>query len=199
MIRFGSGPIRKSFRSIPTLETPRMILRKILPSDEGDMFEYSRDPDTSQYLLWEPHSSREFTKAHIRFLQEEYRRAAFFDWALVLKENGKMIGTCGFTEIYEREKRAEIGYVLSPRYHRLGLAPEAVRQVMQYGFETLGLLRLEARFMEDNKASEKVLIRLGFQDDTKKKEILTKRGKKQRIITYALTANEYFENKKRRD
>ena len=177
--------------SFPTLETPRLSLRKILPEDEEDMYEYSKDPETSKFLLWEPHNSRDFTRGHLKYLQVQYQKAAFFDWALVLKETGKMIGTCGFTEIYEREKRAEIGYVIAPAFHRQGYAPEALRRVMEYGFDTLGLLSLSGRLMEDNKASEKVLTRLGFQPDKSKKESIYKRGKKQRILTYTLTKEEY--------
>ncbi len=192
-----SGPIRRSFRTIPTLQTERLYLRKILPEDEDDMYEYSKDPETSKYLLWEPHSSRNFTRGHLKYLQAQYQKAAFFDWALVLKESGKMIGTCGFTEIYEREKRAEVGYVISPLYHRQGFAPEALKRVMEYAFDTLGLVSLSGRFMEDNLASEKVLSRLGFQKDERKRESIHKRGKKQRIFTYTLTKEEYRKHMKR--
>jgi ribosomal-protein-alanine N-acetyltransferase len=102
-----------------------------------------------------------------------------------------MIGTCGFTEIYEKEKRAEVGYVIAPKFHRRGFAPEALKKVMEYGFETLGLLQLDARFMEDNLASQKVLLRLGFTPNQTKKESIVKRGKKQRILTYSITREQY--------
>lgn len=186
-----SGPIRRSFRDIPTLETPRLILRKILPQDLEDMYTYSRDPETSKYLLWEPHTSREFTRAHIHYLQKEYQSASFFDWALIHKETGKMIGTCGFTEIYERSKCAEVGYVLSPDFHRMGLAPEALLRVMSYGFDVLGLHKLSGRFMEDNLASRKVLEKSGYREDTTKREYFYKRGKKQQILTFSITCEEY--------
>ena len=142
MFGFQLYPIRRSFRNIPTLETTRLTLRKILPRDEDDMYTYSRDPETSKYLLWEPHSSREYTRAHIRYLQDAYNRAGFFDWAVIEKESGRMIGTCGFTEIYEREKRAEVGYVIAPEFHRRGFAPEALQRIMDYGFLELGLVKL---------------------------------------------------------
>lgn len=196
MFGFQLYPIRRSFRNIPTLETTRLTLRKILPRDEDDMYTYSRDPETSKYLLWEPHSSREYTRAHIRYLQDAYNRAGFFDWAVIEKESGRMIGTCGFTEIYEREKRAEVGYVIAPEFHRRGFAPEALQRIMEYGFLELGLVKLSGRFMEDNDASRKVLERFGFTDDTRKKESIIKRGKKQRIFTYSLTKEEYLKRKK---
>ena len=190
-------PIRRSFRNIPVLETRRLTLRKILPEDEDDMYEYSRDPETSKFLLWEPHTSREYTRAHIHYLQNAYNRAAFFDWGLIEKGSGKMIGTCGFTEIYEREKRAEVGYVISPKYHRKGFAPEALARVIEYGFVTLGLEKLSGRFMEDNTASRKILERFGFTDDTTKNESTMKRGKKQKIFTYSLTKEAYLQRAKK--
>ena len=65
-----------------------------------------------------------------------------------------------------------------------------------YGFETLGLIKLSGRFMEDNEASRKILERFGFTDDTTKSESIYKRGKKQRILTYSLTKEEYCDLKK---
>lgn len=194
-----SGPIRKSFRAIPTLETPRLVMRKILPKDEEDMFEYASDPETSRFLLWEPHSSRAFTRGHIQYLQRLYQSARFFDWALVEKKSGKMIGTCGFTEIYEKKKCAEVGYVLSPRFHRMGLCPEALERMMDYGFFTLDLVKLSGRFMEENEASRKVLLKMGYREDTEKSEYFYKRGTKQRILTYSVTKEEYEAWKQAKD
>lgn len=107
-----------------------------------------------------------------------------------------MIGTCGFTEIYEKELRAEIGYVLSPSFHKKGLATEAVEKVLSYGFSSLGLKKISARFMEDNLASKRLLEKFDFFDDTTGKETIFKRGKKQTIYTYSLLRKDY--NKKER-
>lgn len=196
MFSFADTSIRKRFRRIPILETERLILRKIVLSDTSDMYEYSRDPETSKFLLWEPHPNLRYTRSHILYLQKAYAKGEFFDWGVVEKESGIFIGTCGFTEIYEKEKRAEIGYVLSPRFHRRGYAPEAVECILHYGFEELGLEKCSGRFMEENTASQKVLTRLGFQNDTTKHEDFFKRGKLQKILTYSLTKPE-FEKKYR--
>ena len=156
------------------------------------MYEYSRNPKTSEFLLWEPHTSKNYTKAHIRYLQSQYQKGAFFDWALIEKKSGKMIGTCGFTEIYEKKLIGEIGYVISPEFQRKGYATEAVQKVLKYGFCTLKLEKISARFMGDNIGSKKILLNVGFQDDTKRKETIIKRGKKQTIYTFSLLKNEYL-------
>lgn len=183
--------IRKSFRHIPQLETDRLILRKILVSDARDMYEYSKNPETSRYLLWDPHPSLFYTRFFIRHLQRKYAKGQFFDWALIEKQSKKMIGTCGFTEIYEDSLSCEVGYVLSPRFHRRGLAPEALRCVLQYGFETLGLKKASGRIMADNAASRKVLLRFGFWEDATRDEEILKNGKMQKIQTYSLLREEF--------
>lgn len=189
-------PIRNRFRNIPTLSTERLILRKILPSDRDDMFEYSRDPRTSRYLLWEPHPNAQFTACHLADLQRLYAKAQFFDWAIVEKASGKMIGTVGFTQIYERKKYAEVGYVLSPAFQRRAIAPEALGAILCYGFETLGFNFVIARFMEPNEPSRKVLEKFGFQEDKSKRDSVIKRGKRERIITFFLTKNIYQDQNK---
>ena len=155
------------------------------------MYAYARDPQTSRYLLWEPHTSPLVTQNHLEYLQRQYRRCAFFDWALVEKESGKMIGTCGFTQIYESKKEAEVGYVIAPSHQRRGFAPEALREVMRYGFERLGFLLLEAHVMEGNEASRIVLERLGFQKEEYSGATFYKRGKKERILTFVLPVERY--------
>ncbi|MFA6948408.1 MAG: GNAT family N-acetyltransferase, partial [Eubacteriales bacterium] len=73
--------LRKIFSRIPELETQRLILRRMRPSDADDMYEYSRDPEVTRYLLWSPHPSRDYTKRYLEQLQSEYRLGEFYDWA----------------------------------------------------------------------------------------------------------------------
>ncbi|MBR2353528.1 MAG: GNAT family N-acetyltransferase, partial [Clostridia bacterium] len=83
--------------------------------------------------------------------------------AVVEKESGRMIGTCGFTRFDFPHNGAEIGYVLHPDFHGKGYATEAAARVVRYGFETLGLHRIEAKFMQGNDASLHVMEKLGMR------------------------------------
>ena len=78
------------FTKIPTLETQRLLLRKILISDYQDMYDYSSRPETSRYLLWSPHVSPRYTRKYISYLQGQYRDENFYDFALIEKDNGKV-------------------------------------------------------------------------------------------------------------
>ena len=73
-----------------------------------------------------------------------------------------MIGTCGFTSFSCPDDSAEIGYVLHPDYWGQGLAAEAVQAVLTFGFENLLLHRVEARFIEGNVASLRVMQKVGM-------------------------------------
>ena len=122
--------VYKIFGRIPTIETERLILRKMKPSDSRDMYEYSRLPEVTRYLLWEPHTNPSQTLDYLEYLQTRYRVGDFYDWAVVEKSRGKMIGTCGFTSLDFSNNAAEVGYVLNPAFWGKGLAPEALMRVM---------------------------------------------------------------------
>lgn len=150
------------FRKIPVLSTPRLTLRALQVSDAFDLFDYARRSDVTKYLLWFPHRSVEYTKEYLRYIGQRYAVGSFYDWALINRDDGKMIGTCGFTSIDLANRSAEIGYVLNPDYRGHGLAAEAGAEVLRFGFEVLGLNRIEARIMQGNDASLRVAEKLGM-------------------------------------
>ena len=155
--------ILRNFKNIPVLQTDRLCLRKILVSDYQDMYEYSKRDDVTKYLLWNKHPSLEYTKQYTEYLQSRYRIGDYYDWAIELKEEKKMIGTCGFTRFDYSNNSAEIGYVLNPEYWHLGYCSEAVRKIIEFGFTTLKLNRIEAKFMKENTQSLNVMQGCGMK------------------------------------
>lgn len=151
------------FSHIPTLETGRLTLRGMRVSDAPDMYAYASREDVTRYLLWQPHRSMSYTRDYLTYVGQRYRTGDFFDWALVCRADGRMIGTCGFTSFDFAASSGEIGYVLNPDYSGQGLATEAVREILRFGFERLGLHRLEARFMRGNDRSRRLMERVGMQ------------------------------------
>ena len=150
------------FSSIPTLETDRLTLRRMSVGDVDDMYDYARRRDVTEYLLWYPHQSKKYTSDYLRYIAARYRIGEFYDWAVVEKESGRMIGTCGFTRFDLPHDVGEIGYVLNPDFHGKGYATEAAKRVIDFGFSELGLHRIEAKFMEGNEASLHVMEKLGM-------------------------------------
>ena len=183
--------LRKSLlKSIP-LETERLILRYIEPTDVEDMFEYSSVDEVCEYLLWSPHLNIDVTKGYIEFLQKRYLRGLYADWAVTLKDSGKMIGTCGYANINTHEKSCEIGYVLSPRYRNKGYMTEAVVAVLKLTFEVLQLKSAHLRIINENEDSKRLARRVGFVLDRVEYQELEIKGMLRDIAHYSMTFEMY--------
>jgi len=154
--------VYRIFSNIPEIHTDRLVLRRLKVADSWDMFEYAKNPDVTEFLTWRAHPNIEYTREYLQFVGTHYTIGDFFDWAIVLAEEDKMIGTCGFTRIDYTNNCAEIGYVINPAYRGREIADEAVRAVMRFGFERLKLNRIEAKFMEHNLASKRVMEKTGM-------------------------------------
>lgn len=185
--------IYRLFSHIPTLESPRLILRGMRVSDASDMYEYARRPSVTEYLTWEPHASEEETARYLTYVGQRYRTGDFYDWAVVDKESGRMIGTCGFTSFNCSADSAEIGYVLNPTHQGKGLATEAVLRVLDFGFTELNLHRIEAHFIQGNDASRRLMERVGMQFEGFARESMKIKGRYRTIGTCGILRREFEE------
>ncbi len=179
------------FSKMPTLVTDRLIMRKMLVSDYADMYDYASRPLTTKFLLWSPHESPKFSKKYLNYIQGQYREENFYDFALVDKQSGKMIGTCGFTKFDLENNSAEIGYVLSPDFWGKGLAAEALRRIMAFGFDTLSLHRITAKIMDGNTQSMRVAEKCGMRHEATLVEAMLIKGQYRTIHEYAILAREW--------
>lgn len=150
------------FSHLPELLTERLTLRKMMVIDSQDMYEYASRNDVTKYLTWYPHPDRGYTKQYLQYLGNRYAAGMFYDWAVVFEPDCKMVGTCGFTSFNCAFDSAEVGYVLNPDYWGRGIATEALERVLQFGFEELRLHRIEAKFIQGNEASLRVMERVGM-------------------------------------
>ena len=182
--------VREVYSHMPMLETPHLILRKLMRADVADMNEFSRREEVSKYLLWDRHTSMRYTKAYLSDLLRSYRDFTYFEWAVTLKENRKMIGTCGFTKFHYGSNTGEIGYSLHPDYWGRGYATEAAKATVEFGFSELDLYQIEAYFALENTASRRVLehCRMTYQGETQPMVI---KGIERRIGLAILTREEY--------
>ena len=188
--------LKEIFSNLPRFETERLILRRIENMDYADMFEYSADPDVTKYLTWKPHEKIEDTKDYIVGLQKRYDSGKFFDWGLVCREDGRFIGTCGFTSINIVQNTCEVGYVLSKKYWGRGYMTEALECVMDFAFNYFGFYKVEARFIEGNINSQKVMQKMGMLYERVNKNALHVKGEYKNVHTYTITIDE-FENRKK--
>ena len=179
------------FSDIPTLETDRLLLRAMRREDAEDMYEYASKSEVTRFLLWSEHGSLSYTGEYLKYVESRYSIGDFYDWAIVLKESGKMIGTCGFAKIDIVNNSAEIGYVLNPAYRGREIALEAAERVLRFGFEALELNRIEARYMEGNDASRRVMEKLGMSFEGIERESVFVKGSYRTVGKYAILARDF--------
>lgn len=147
------------------LETDRLILREWQLSDLDDFFEYCSVPGTGEAAGWPHHKNKEESLAIMtRFIQNKKT------FALVYKENKKVIGSLGLEKYGNEEELSEffayqgreIGYVLSAAYWGRGLMTEVVKAVISYCFDELNLDFLLCGHYFKNHRSMRVQEKCGF-------------------------------------
>jgi ribosomal-protein-alanine N-acetyltransferase len=165
---------RDIFLEHPELETARLVLRRLTPDDAADIFAYASDPDVAALTTWEAHRTLDDTHAFLERVAGWYADGFGGPWGVILKESGRVIGTCGMAIVPEH-RRAELGYALARACWGQGLMTEAVVAVIDYGFATLSLNRIEARCLPENLASARVLEKAGLTyEGTLREQYLTK-------------------------
>ena len=184
--------VLRYFRDPPEIVTPRLLLRRMKKTDYRDMYEYACDPCVTKFLTWLPHTSPAYTMRYLAYVATRYRAGEFYDWAVVFREDQKMIGTCGFTSFSYDHNSGEIGYVLNPAYWGRGIAAEAVRAVMQFGFLTLNLHRIEAKFIMGNDASRRVMEKAGMTFEGFQRDAMYIQGEYRTIGTCAILFSEFI-------
>lgn len=177
------------------LETGRLLLRRMAVADATDMYEYACLGEVTRYLLWQEHPNLSYTERYLRYVQGEYRKGRYFDFAIVYKENGKMIGTVGFTELDMTSHTAEIGYVINPAYSGRGIATEAVSAFLNYAFMELDMERVEGRYMAENAASRRVMEKCGMHFEGVLRSLMEVKGVRRDIGICSILKEEYFKKK----
>ena len=149
------------FKSLPTLESERLILRGISADDLPGVFAYASIPEVSRYLPWAPHQSLDDTKIWLDSALESCEAGGVSPWAIVLKETGALIGTIEIR--IPSEGVGAVGFVIGSAYWGRGLTPEALGLVLGAAFEHLGLARIEGVCDVENIASARVMEKAGMQ------------------------------------
>lgn len=176
------------------LETKRLLLRKFKESDSKDVFEYAKNDLVGPNAGWKPHKTEEESKQIInKFIEKDDT------YAIVLKSENKVIGSIGFHEkgsdsSIENKCQREIGYALNPKYWGQGIVPEAVKAVIEYGFNELNVDLIWCGHAEFNYNSKRVIEKCGFTYKfTKKQNLIHLNNKEILSLFYNISKKEYNE------
>ena len=178
-------------KNLPSLETDRLILRKMTLNDAEAVFAYASDPEVTRYVVFDTHRSIKDSKAFLQLVLEQYESGGEAVWGIVYKGDHCFVGTCGFTNWKANHARAEVGYTLSKEYWGQGLMSEAVRAMISFGFERMDLNRIEARCIAENIASARVMEKAGmlYEGTLRQREFI--KGVRRDIKIYSILRSEF--------
>jgi ribosomal-protein-alanine N-acetyltransferase len=145
------------------LRTPRFALVPIGRDDIDDLLLHFGDPRVTEHLDIRPLVDRSDARDVVDWAEALRTTGAGVRWA-IRDARGGFVGTCGFHLMtFERGRRAEVGYDLGPRHWGRGVIDEVLPTALAFGFDVLGLRRIEAMVTPGNDHSCAVLDRHGFR------------------------------------
>ncbi len=151
--------------TIPRMETAHLTLRAVTPADRAAVFALFADQRVAVPTHIAPFAGIEQADALIASFDRRFTAQGGIRWGLTLTGDDTLIGTAGFGGIDAETYRARIGYNLAYAHWGRGLATEAVRALVGFGFAQLQLHRIEATTNLDNLGSMRVLAKVGFTEE----------------------------------
>ena len=151
-----------NFHPFKNLETERLLMRRLAASDIKEIRELRGNPETMKFIPRPLVTTDEEALEHFKMIDEKIENNSGINWAITLKGNPKLIGIIGHYRIQPENHRCELGYMILPQYNGQGIVTEAIKVVLEYGFDDLNMHSIEAVIDPENFASERVLIKNGF-------------------------------------
>ncbi len=147
------------------IETERLILRRFTLDDAQAMYEnWASDPDVTKFLTWPAHSRINVSKLVLEEWVSLYADKNYYQWAIVLKEYGNdPIGSISAVRMDDAVDMVHIGYCLGKEWWHRGIMSEALKAVIDFFFDKVGVNRIESRHDPRNPHSGTVMKKCGMK------------------------------------
>lgn len=177
--------------TIPRIKTPRLRLRPYGPADAGALQRLAGDPAVAGTTLRIPHpypdgAAESWIGTHAAL----WAAQAELVLAITAASSGELLGSIGLVFEAAQEK-AELGYWIGVPYWNQGYATEAVRAVLDHGFRSLGLNRIEAHHLAHNPASGRVLTKAGMRREGLAPQAVMKDGVPRDVVFYGILRQDW--------
>ncbi|RKX32096.1 MAG: GNAT family N-acetyltransferase [Verrucomicrobia bacterium] len=173
-------------RHLPTLATERLNLRPFTLADAEFVRELAGAPAIYATTQNIPHPYEEgMAEKWIATHASNFYEGRGVQLAITLKEAGRLVGAIALTA-RPAHKRAELGYWIGLPYWGNGYCTEAAREVIRYGFETLGLHKINAHHLSENPASGRVMEKAGMSREGIMVDHFLKDGAFRSVTAYAI-------------
>jgi ribosomal-protein-alanine N-acetyltransferase len=153
------------------IETKRLLLRRFVREDALPMYKtWATDSDVTRYLSWFPHENVEVTKNILNTWIEQYKSTEYYNWAVAIKDNKKLMGSISVVRQYKEHDVCEIGYCYGKEFWGKGYGTEALEGVIDFMINKVGFNRVHAYHHAENEASGKVMKKAGMKYEGRMRE-----------------------------
>ena len=176
------------------IRTERLSLRPFSRGDVDAVYSYRSRDDVSEYLFDHPMTHEECAEAvRLRIGQVAFTgEGDKIVLGVERLDDARLIGEVSLIWRSVPDLQGEVGYIFHPDAHGRGFASEAARALVAFGFEVMGLHRIYARCDARNRASERVMQRLGMRREAHFREHMQIKGRWDEELIYAILEHEYF-------
>ncbi|MDT7837064.1 GNAT family N-acetyltransferase [Aquabacterium sp. OR-4] len=176
----------------PTLHTPRLLLRELLPADVPALHAIHADAEAMRWFGTDAPADLAATAAVItRFASWRLAANPGVRWGIARRSDGRLIGSCGLFAWNRDWAKCSTGYELAADARGQGLMCEALAAAMAWGFEAMALNRIEAQIHPDNQPSIALVSGLGFQREGLLREVARWGGQFHDLAQYALLRRDW--------
>lgn len=179
------------FTTYPILETARLKMRKLSRFDTQAIFEIRNDYQVTKYNIGDAYTNIEQARDLIRNIQSEYVERKTVRWGITVKPNDKVVGMVGFNYWDRNDHRAAIGFDLRQDHWRKSFMTEAACEVIRFGFQNMGLNRIEADASIYNVGSITLLQNIGFNQEGIQREQYYEDSDYHDLVLFALLKREW--------
>jgi len=156
--------LNRSFTPFPILTTERLNLRRLLITDEQEIFTLRSDSEINKYLDRQVSNTIDDARKFINMVNENINRNDSLYWAITLSDRNILVGTICLFGFSDENDKCEIGYELLTNFQGQEIMKEAAEKVIDFAFNTIKVQKIEALVHRDNQSSIKLLEKLPFRN-----------------------------------
>ena len=176
----------------PILTTERFVLRPFSLSDAKQVQLLAGDALIAATTANIPHPYEDgMAEKWIATHADMYQQGSAVQFAVILKQTNTLIGCMSFFGISKINSKAEIGYWVGVDFWNKGYCTEAAKSLVKYGFETLNLNKITARYVSTNLGSRRVMEKIGMKQEGYFRQDSYKDGKFHDMVIFGLLREEY--------
>jgi len=178
-----------------TLETERLILRKLRASDLPEYNLLYGNSEVCRYMLFQPHESMAQSAESLQRALSRYEETGFYRWAITQREDDKLIGIIDLLRFDPEQDSCSFAYMLRPDHWNRGIGTEALKAVFRFAFAEMDIQTIAADHMSANPASGAVMRKAGMTYTHTIAGKYQKNGASQDALCYKIEKENFHDGK----